>query len=96
MGHSNNMHNRHLPQMISFPLPFRSAPRNFKDPLLKTAAKNPRNHIAFASADRGGVLRPLSPLSVASLCEKFGGNCVILKSNYHKASRASDIPVQRL
>lgn len=63
--------------MIRFPLPFRSAPRNFKDPIVKRAAKNPRNHVAFASANGGGVLcrlkqpgiRPLSLLSVVSLCE---------------------------
>lgn len=77
VGHSNNMQNKDLPQMIRFPLPFRSAPRNFKDPIVKRAAKNPRNHVAFASANGGGVLcrlkqpgiRPLSLLSVVSLCE---------------------------
>lgn len=89
--------------MIIFPLPFRSALRNFKDSIMKTASKKHRNHIAFESARAGGGLCWLK--QQASHCflsyqrflfvnEKFRGNCIILNSDYHKERNASDIPMQ--
>lgn len=100
---SDNTQNGDLPAMIIFPLPFRSAFRNFKDSIMKTASKNHRNHIAFESARAGGGLcwRKqqasdcfLSYQQFLFVNEKFRGNCIISNSDYHKERNASDIPMQ--